>query len=405
MKTSTHSLVLAGSALLAVTAAFLPQTVQAAREIQQPIAEGSAWEPLRGELTLGLGGTQDRLTGGTDLTVPLWKGGDQNDLIFLDGHWTGNSGHQQAYNAGLGYRHRLPGSEVILGVNAFWDHGIFHGQSFDQFGTGLEVLTHWVDFRINGYFPEGGDEVFDHSRTTSRSSRTKVGISRTTSVVVVPPFRTPPPFPGTYTTTTTTTTTTRTKKSTTRFFENRETAMPGFDTELGFLIPGLDRYMETRVFGGFAYFDGGYERDISTGTARLEARLLPALLVDVDYKGDARLLDGRNNWFWGMRAEIPFDLGNLCEGRSPFAGITEAFTPKWMAASGSAGPRGYAKDDKKVVVPAELLRNRMNENIVRAWRPQIDYSDKIPTRTKFNGKAKVKTTVSKDEQFEPFNDA
>ena len=110
MKTSTHSLVLAGSALLAVTAAFFPQTVQAAREIQEPIAQGSEWEPLRGELTLGLGGTQDRLTGSTDLTVPLWKGGDQNDLVFLDGHWTGNSGHQQAYNAGLGFRHRLPGS-------------------------------------------------------------------------------------------------------------------------------------------------------------------------------------------------------------------------------------------------------------------------------------------------------
>ena len=405
MKTSTHSLVLVGSTLLAVSAALFPQAGQAAREIGAPMAQGSQWEPLRGELTLGLGGTKDRLTGDTDLTVPLWKGAEQNDLIFLDGHWTGNSGHEQAYNAGLGYRHRLPGSEVILGVNAFWDHGIFHGQSFDQFGTGLEVLTHWVDFRINGYFPEGGDEVFDHSQTTSSNTRTKIGISRSTSTVVVPPFRTPPPFPGTYTTTTTTTTTTKTKKTTTRFFENRETAMAGFDTEVGFLIPGLDRYMETRVFGGYAFFDGGYDHDISTGTARLESRVLPALVVDVDYKGDARLLDGRNHWYWGMRAEIPFDLGNLFEGHSPFAGITEAFTPKWMTAGGAAGPRGYAKDDKKVVQPPELQRNRMNENIVRAWRPQIDYSGKIPTGTRVNGQDKVLKTDSSDVQFTPANPA
>ncbi len=393
-KNTTRSLAVGSTAILALAAVFLPQLAQAASEISPP---QSVWEPLRGELTLGIGGTEDRLTGSTDLTVPLWKGADQNDMLFLDGHWTGNSGHQQAYNVGLGYRHRVGGSEsdIIVGVNAFWDHGIFHGQSFDQFGTGLEVLSHWVDFRINGYFPEGGDEVFDHSRKTRRSTKSRTATSQTVSVVEDLTF----PFNRT-TTTTTTTTATKTRKTRTRFYENRETAMPGFDTELGFLIPGLDRYMETRVFGGYAYYQGGYEHDISAGTARLECRVLPALILDTEYKGDDRLLDGRNNWFWGIRGEIPFDLGNLCEGQSPFAGITQAFTPKWTTASGSAGPVGYSKDDKKMVLPPEMLRNRMNENIIRAWRPQIDYSGPILTRTKRSGSTKVNQSVVREVQVE-----
>ena len=397
MKTTPHSLLLGSTALLALTAAFLPQPLHAGKEIAPMLAPETAWEPLRGELTLGIGGTEDRLSGSTDLTAPLWKGADQNDMLFLDGHWTGNSGHDQTFSAGLAYRHRLPGTDVILGVNTFWDHGIFHGQNFDQLGVGLELLSHWVDWRINGYFPEDGEAVFDHNLKIRKRTSHAISTSKSTSVTT-----TQLPRIGFTRTTTTTTTTTdvKTTRKRTRSFENRETAMPGFDTELGFLIPGLDRYMETRVFGGYAYFQGGYESDISTGTARLECRVLPSLMADVQYKGDDRLLDGRNNWFWGMRAEIPFDLGNLVEGRSPFAGITAAFTPKWMTASGSAGPVGYSKDDKKAVAPIELARNRMNENIIRSWTPQIDYSDKIRVGTKRSTHRSVKTTEVKDVEIE-----
>ena len=398
MKSTPRSLLLGSTALLALTAAFLPQPAHAGKEMQPALAPETAWEPLRGELTLGVGGTEDRLTGSTDLTAPLWKGADQNDMLFLDGHWTGNSGHDQTFSAGIAYRHRLPGSEVILGVNTFWDHGIFHGQNFDQLGAGLEVLSHWVDWRINGYFPEGGDETFDHNLKIRQRTSHAISTSKSTSVAITAP---PQRIGFTRTTTTTTTTTdVQTRKKRTRFFENHETAMPGFDTELGFLIPGLDRYMETRVFGGYAYFQDGYESDISAATARFECRVLPSLIADVDYKGDARLLDGRSNWYWGMRAEIPFDLGNLVEGKSPFAGITAAFTPKWMTASGSAGPVGYSKDDKKAVAPVELARNRMNENIIRSWTPQIDYSNKIRVGTKRSTHRSVTTTDKKDVKVE-----
>jgi hypothetical protein len=196
----------------------------------------------------------------------------------------------------------------------------------------------------------------------------------------------------TRTVTNTTTTTTTTKRSKTRYYQNLETAMLGFDTELGFLIPGLEKFMETRIFGGYTWFQDGYNGDISAATARLECRALPALIFDVEYKGDNRLLDYRNNWYYGMRAEIPFDLGNLAEGKSPFAGITQAFTPKWMTASagGYAGPTGYSKD--KNPVPQEVLRNRMNENIIRAWEPQMDYAHHVPN----GSKSTKKTTVTED---------
>lgn len=61
---------------------------------------------------------------------------------------------------------------------------------------------------------------------------------------------------------------------------------------------------------------------------------------------------------------------------------------------------GYAKDDKKVVLPVELLRNRMNENIIRAWLPQIDCPGKIPAGTDRRTKTRITETVSRSEQFE-----
>jgi hypothetical protein len=378
MKFTVRSLALGSTALLALATAFLPQSAKAAHEIAP--APQSTWDPLSGELTLGTGGTADRLTGSTEQTIPLWKGADQNDMIFFDGHWTGDSGHEQAFSTGLAYRHRVGGSDVIVGANMFWDHGIFHGQSFDQLGAGIEILSHWVDFRMNGYFPEGGDHVFEHHQESHRRVTTSSTTSQSTSVSDGPiqfPQNEGNPFFNRTTTITNTTTTRRLRNSRTEFCQNLETAMPGLDLELGFLLPWLDRYMETRVYGGYAYFQGRFMGDISAGTARLECRVVPAVIVDVEFKGDARLLDGRDNWFWGIRGEIPFDLGNLITGQSPFAGIVEAFTPRWSSHS------------------EESTRNRMNENIIRAWRPQVDYSDCQPAGIVRSSRTTVTQDVTK----------
>ena len=136
--------------------------------------------------------------------------------------------------------------------------------------------------------------------------------------------------------------------------------MPGFDLELGGLLPYLDCWAETRLYAGYAFFDDPFGNDISCFTARLESRPVPAVVFDVQYKGDTRLVDFDNHWFFGARVEIPFDLGNLLHGQSPFAGITEAFTAPCLC------PGGGEQADKTVIV-----RNRMNEEIIRNWRPTV----------------------------------
>jgi hypothetical protein len=153
--------------------------------------------------------------------------------------------------------------------------------------------------------------------------------------------------------------------------------------------------MEARIYGGYAYFHDPFGNDISCFNARLEARVVPAVVLNAVYKGDTRLVDYENHWYFSARVEIPFDLGNLLQGQSPFAGITEAFKPQgacWQNADTIADKAG-----KKIVVPAEpLLRNRMNEDIVRNWRPTVSRTGyrKVGESTKVSRSATSTTETS-----------
>jgi hypothetical protein len=286
---------------------------------------------------------------------------------------------------GLGFRHRFDNPDLIVGINAFYDYGNYSGRGYDQFGTGIEVLSKWVDFRANGYFPSENRQAFGrYSNTRTSSSSTTSSTSSTTSnSVVIDGGEGNPDILETTTITNTTTNTRGTKKKVKRTYQREEAAMTGFDLELGGLIPYLDCWMETRIYAGYAYFDDPFGNDISCFNARLETRPVPAVVLDAVYKGDSRLVDGENHWYFSAQVEIPFDLGNLLQGQSPFAGITEAFTPHG-ACWGSGATTGYSKDGKKTVVPmADLMRNRMNEDIVRNWRPTVSRSgyEKVSEKT------------------------
>ena len=61
----------------------------------------------------------------------------------------------------------LPGHDVIVGVNAFYDAiDSQFGNQFNQFGFGAEVLTKYVDWRFNYYLPE--DKEFELDRYNKR---------------------------------------------------------------------------------------------------------------------------------------------------------------------------------------------------------------------------------------------
>src|SRR5690606_7324232 len=108
-----------------------------------------------------------------------------------------------------------------------------------------------------------------------------------------------------------------------RTFDRYEAALEGWNAEVGFLVPGLDRYPEVRVFGGYYRYDNPFGSDFEGFRARLEARLLPGVIADLEYWDDAALMGG--HWTAGARVSVPFDFGNLVSGRNPFEGAGEMF--------------------------------------------------------------------------------
>lgn len=240
-----------------------------------------------GQVTLGGKFGEDVTAGYIDFLIPLFQG--PNDLLFFDARVNGNDSSQEVYSFGLGYRHLFPDVEMILGANAFYDYVDspydFH---YDQAGFGVEVLTRWVDARFNYYLPADDINVISSHRSTETH------------------------FGG------------DTKTTVSRLFERREAALEGFYTELGFLTPGLDRYFELRWFGGYYFYNNPFGGDFEGFKARMEARLTRAITLDAEYWSDDHLAGG-GNWMGGVRVSLPFEIGNIFQGRNPFEGACEYF--------------------------------------------------------------------------------
>jgi hypothetical protein len=198
----------------------------------------------------------------------------------------------------------VPGHEIILGGNAFYDAiDSRYGNQFDQLGLGLEALTHWFDARINWYVPD--DSIYEVDRFERSSTRDSTGSNFIEN--------------GQIKQRTTRTTQTRT-------FKRFESAREGFYAEGGFLVPGLDEYLELRLLAGYYRFTSAFGQKAEGFKARAEARFLPGLIGDLEYWDDKELNGG--HWVAGVRVTVPFSIGNLFTGKNPFEGTREMFTPR-----------------------------------------------------------------------------
>ena len=124
----------------------------------------------------------------------------------------------------------------------FYDYGDYSGRGYHQFGVGFELLSKWVDFRANGYFPSHSVQSFGRytTRRTSSKQTTFTGSAMSADTVFIDGGEGGIDILETTTTMTTTTNTHGTKRRVRRAFERREGSMPGFDVELGGLLPYLD---------------------------------------------------------------------------------------------------------------------------------------------------------------------
>ena len=204
-----------------------------------------------------------------DALIPFAKVGNVTLFGDIRGTWDDNA--QLLFSTGLGARYLVPHHDIIIGGNVYYDYidSQYHNH-FDQLGLGAEVLTKWFDARFNYYLPDNG-----------------VHAARIT--------------PG---------------------FLQFESGLEGWNTEAGFLVPGLDKYVEARLFAGYYQYHSRVGVGYEGWKARAEIRWTPAIITDLEWWEDKALNGG--NWVAGVRVSLPFEIGNLFQGRNPFAGAGDA---------------------------------------------------------------------------------
>lgn len=274
-------------------------------------------------VTLGALFSESATGGYLDSITGLWSPANRDAFLFLNSRFHIEDNGQTINTMGLGFRKLVPDHEIIIGGNIYWDR--IHSDranDFNQLGLGVEVLTHWVDARFNYYIPE--NDRYEVDRSTHRRSRNESNAFETV------------------------------ERTETLTFKRFEAALEGFNAEIGFLVPGLDKYVETRVYGGYYHYDNPFGGDFEGFNARLEARLLRGVIAGIEYWQDDELMGG--NWTAGISVNLPFSLFELANGRNPFAGAADSFRP---------GPRDFAA--------------RMGDQVERSHRIQTVTSDPILT--------------------------
>ena len=239
---------------------------------RQPVADDSL---PAGTITAGGKFSNHLESAWLDALIPFAKVGNVTLFGDLRGTWDDNS--QLLMSIGLGARYLVPGHDIIIGGNVYYDYidSQYHNH-FDQLGLGVEVLTKWFDARFNYYLPDSGVHP----------------------AVVGPGFLL------------------------------LESGLEGFNTEAGFLVPGLEKYVEARLFAGYYNYHSRVGVNYEGWKARAEIRWTPAITTDLEYWGGnhnkANQLNG-GNWIAGVRVNLPFEIGNIFQGKNPFAGAGDAF--------------------------------------------------------------------------------
>jgi hypothetical protein len=325
--------------LVAAASGFAGHEISNGKDVKQVKDEAvvRTWFPdfPPGYITAGVQ-LSDHNTGAfIDSVTGLWAPRERDAFLFLDSRYHYEDNGQFISSTGLGFRKMVSGRDIIIGGNAFLDRDHSqHGNDFDQIGLGFEVLTKWVDARFNYYLPDN-----DHYEVEGFSRRQRFTAFHDGAL-------------GT--------------ASQTLTYHRYEAALEGLNAEIGVLIPGLDKYAEVRVFGGYYHYQNPFGGDFDGFKARLEARVLPGVILDLEYWDDTALMGG--HWTAGARVSVPFSLYNLVNGRNPFEGIEEQFTPR-----------------------KREFKERLGEMVMRSHRIQTTTSG--PELT------------SRRSQFEPFNGA
>ncbi|MEM7145558.1 MAG: hypothetical protein AAF591_10505 [Verrucomicrobiota bacterium] len=309
-------------------------------------------------ITGSAGGTSDDFYGGVELLYPLWFDGDT--LLFLYPEVEIADRDRQAYALGLGLRHFFEEWNAIAGISAFWDiTSSTYDNTYNGFGLSGEILTKWIDARLNWYLNSNDQNLIDsqtqNSSFSSSSTSTSFGSPFAQGNQILQPS--------------TTTTTTRTT-DVSQTFERFEAAMDGLDVEAGFQVPyfkELTAGMELRFFAGYYTYDNPFGDDIEGFKARGELRVTEWLTGDIAYYEDEELFGG--NVYGGAR--IHFPLGKIERPVHVGGGYTPASHAPASYGKGGIGkaPVTFGKTiAAPTPEPPDNIAHRLTENIIRTPR-------------------------------------
>ena len=338
---------------------------------------------------------EEDLEGYSDMILPLLNN-EQNIIFFNPRVSLMNEGANE-FNLGLGYR-RLVTNGLVLGGNVFVDsRESAHGNRFNQWGAGVELLSQYVDFRANYY-----DADNDKEKIGQYSSQSQETVSQTTSSTRASSSTTAKVRPGTggysdpyaeghgiyydqyggtitdYTTRTNYTTTYRTTTTTTttsKWFEQYEAGMDGWDAELGFKLP-LPIGPEVRLFGGYYSYDNPFGDDVDGLKARLEVKTGPYLALDAEVFEDETL--NGSDFFVGARLQIPFSR-DLSWGK---------FVDGLVSMEHRSLDERMRSEMVQRDVRVQTSESDWQENIAKR---EVDVQNSVSTRTSKHSKTTVKS--------------
>lgn len=184
--------------------------------------------PASVEATLGSVGNE--AFGSFDLFLPMV--GDSDRLLFLDARASfGSEQEIEQGSLGLGYRFRHDNGWVY-GVNGYFDYlNSTYDNDFTQIGVGVEALSQDWELRANGYLPMGDIEA---ALASANAALIEAG-----RLV---------------------------------FRAGEETAMKGFNGEIGYRLPFLspEDLTQIKLFTGGYWYTGEGVEDVPGVSARIE---------------------------------------------------------------------------------------------------------------------------------------
>ncbi|MEZ0386152.1 MAG: right-handed parallel beta-helix repeat-containing protein [Verrucomicrobium sp.] len=351
---------------------------------------------LPGILGAGVKTTEDYTDGNVFLVVPVISSLGQDgilggDVLYLQPYSSWGEGGEVTASLGLGWRHLFNNQPVTAitrhdGHQAgFMEEGVFIGgnlfidmldteadNQFWQLGFGVEAGTRYLEVRANYYLPLSDRQMAEEFRTreTNRSSRTSSADSVTP---LNDPFATGNSIQqdALFATRQTTTTTTTTIE---RLFQRFEEGMEGWDAEVAVLVPGLDKYMDLKLIGGYYSFDNqpfgpqkGGTGNVEGWKAGAELRPVPAVVLSATWYEDERFVG--DDWLFGFRMEVPFEMGDLGDGKGFWGRVADSFRPRRRhLAERMAEPVHRQNAAIKIANSVEKAEEKVNTSVKRVTR-------------------------------------